>query len=226
MKSNLALNIKSPCTENFNTFSPTKKGGFCGSCKSEVIDFTKMNAEEIGNYFKNNTSKNTCGRFKNTQVQQGKSVRKKRPVFSFISGISLACIAFFSFGSAKAQNAKQNTKTADNDHSKTEDTAYQNTITVKGTILESSLPLPGASIILQGTAVGVQTDFDGKFEFPKKLKKGDILIISYVGMESQKITIIDEKSASNVTLKINMNAHEFILMGKVAVKKVYKSNDQ
>ena len=33
---------------------------------------------------------------------------------------------------------------------------------------------------LKGTTVGTETDFDGKFKFPTPLKKGDILIFSYL----------------------------------------------
>ena len=85
------------------------------------------------------------------------------------------------------------------------------------------MPLPGASVILEGTSVGIQTDFDGNFEFPKKLKVGDVLIISYVGMESQKVVIENKKSALKIELKIDLEVTSCVIMGEVAVKKVYKS---
>ena len=69
MKHPINLNIKTPCQENFNNFTPTKDGGFCGSCQQEVIDFTTMNTEEIISYFKNRNTQNTCGRFKNSQLK-------------------------------------------------------------------------------------------------------------------------------------------------------------
>lgn len=52
------------------------------------------------------------------------------------------------------------------------------------------LPLPGASIIIKGTSIGVQTDFDGKYSI--KCRVGDTLTISYVGMNSREIKVTAE----------------------------------
>ena len=45
--------------------------------------------------------------------------------------------------------------------------------TVSGTVTESSgQPLPGASVVVRGTAKGTQTDFDGKFTVKIGLRSG------------------------------------------------------
>lgn len=219
------LNISSPCTEDFNSFTPTKNGGFCASCTKEVVDFTKMNTNEISDYFNKSTSKNTCGRFTPLQLQTEIEIPKKRNLISILGGLGLACIALFSFSTSNAQNTKNITSNLDEDDSKTQDVSHNNVITVKGTVIASSdkLPLPGVNIILEGTAIGTQTNFDGEFTFPKKLKKGDVLIFSFVSMKSQKIIIQDEKTATNVALKVDMTSCDLILMGKVATKEIYKS---
>ncbi|WP_296381976.1 carboxypeptidase-like regulatory domain-containing protein [Winogradskyella sp.] len=224
MKNQLNLDIKTPCSENFDKFSPTASGGFCGSCEKEVIDFTKMNTHEIITFFKNKKNQNTCGRFKDTQLKTHNQEPKKNKTLSFLSGIGLACLAFFSSITAQAQNAKEVRRIAKN-VSEIETSKFAKNIIVKGTVLtgSDSLPLPGANVVLQGTIIGTQTDFDGNFEFPEKLKIGDILIISYVGFESQKVIIENKDSASNIELKINIEDTSYILMGKVAVKQVYKS---
>jgi hypothetical protein len=61
--------------------------------------------------------------------------------------------------------------------------------TVTGTLTTSSdgLPLPGASILIKGTTNGVVTDFDGNYSI--KCNVGDIIVISYVGMGPQEITV-------------------------------------
>lgn len=218
MKNDISLSIKTPCSEHFESFSPTPSGGFCGSCQKEVIDFTVMNSEDIIHYFKTKSSKNTCGRFYSTQLQH----EKKRTILSFFSGIGLTCLALLSFGSSQAQNTGNKIKSLEKDPSKVEDTAYKNTITVKGNVKESNQPLPGASIVLEDTTIGVNSDFDGYFEFPQKLKKGDVLVISYLGYKSQKITIEDETSSS-IELNIDMTPEAVILMGKVANKTIFKS---
>ena len=51
MQNQINLDITTPCSENFNQFTPTPKGGFCNSCTKEVVDFTKMNANQIATFF-------------------------------------------------------------------------------------------------------------------------------------------------------------------------------
>ena len=55
---------------------------------------------------------------------------------------------------------------------------------ISGKVIDSETndPLPGATIIVQGTADGVVTGFDGTFEFD--VKNGEKLIISYLGYET------------------------------------------
>lgn len=222
MKNDFNLSISKPCHENFNQFKKTELGGFCNSCEKNVVDFTKMNSDNIIDYFKKNSTKNTCGRFQKSQLHT-EAQKPRRSFFGFVSGIGLACLTLFSFGSAKAQNAEKSSDGLEKDASKTQETGFQNTISVKGTITESSIPLPGVNIILEGSNIGTTSNFDGYFEFPQKLKKGDVLVFSFIGMKSQRIIIQDEKSALNVALKIDMTECDVILMGKVAVKEIYSS---
>ncbi|MBV7270556.1 carboxypeptidase-like regulatory domain-containing protein [Winogradskyella luteola] len=223
MNTQFNLEIKKPCLENYDQFRPTEKGGFCDNCQKEVIDFTQMNNKEIVNYFKTRTTNNTCGRFNTQQLRTPfKSPQKK--YLNFFTGLGLTLLSFFSITPAEAQEQNQSTKKV-KDSSSTEELKNKERITVKGTVVteEDGLPLPGASVILQGTAHGIQTDFDGFFEFPKKLKKGDVLIISYVGLESQKVIIENKKSATNIELKVNMEYTSCVIMGEVAVKEIFKS---
>jgi len=224
MNNQFSLNIKTPCTEDFNNFSPTKQGGFCDSCTKEVIDFSTMNSKEITKYFETNSTKNTCGRFRSDQLITYTHTPKKRTNISFISGLAFAFIALFSFTKAQAQNIKNQTKTSDNNPPKFQKIINENNITVKGVISENGTPLPGANIVLEGTTVGTSSDFDGNFEFPVQLKKGDVLVFNYIGFSSKKIVIQDENSAKNISLKVDLKLEACTLLGKVAVKKVYKSN--
>ena len=47
-------------------------------------------------------------------------------------------------------------------------------------------PLPGASVVIKGTTTGATTDFDGAFSIDAK--QGDVLVISFVGFETQEVT--------------------------------------
>ena len=222
MKNQFSLEIKTPCLENFNKFKPTPNGGFCASCKTEVIDFTKMNPKEIAAYFKNRNTNDTCGKFNTQQLKTYQTpVKEKR--FPFFKGIGLACLALFIGNTAQAQSTKQHTENLDSDSSKTITASIAKDILVKGNVSEASLPLPAVSILLEGTTIGTETDFDGNFVFPKKLKNGDVLVFSFIGMASQKVVINNAKSASKIELKIDMKMDTCVLLGLVAVKEVYSS---
>jgi TonB-linked SusC/RagA family outer membrane protein len=57
---------------------------------------------------------------------------------------------------------------------------------VKGNVTDSNgIPLPGVSVIVKGTNIGVATDIDGNYEI--KFEQADALIYSFVGMNSQEI---------------------------------------
>ena len=225
MKQQFNLDIKTPCSENFNEFIPTSKGGFCGSCTKDVIDFTTMNSEEIVAYFQNKNNSNTCGRFNSNQLKTYETQQKRNSKFSFFGGIGLACLSLFSFGTLQAQNPENKTKDKGNEPSKSTIINNEKSIQVNGHVTSGAdgLPLPGVNIVLEGTEIGIQSDFDGYFEFPEKLKKGDVLIFSFISLESRKVVIQDEDSTLNVALKIDMEFTSCIVMGKVASKKVYSS---
>ncbi len=58
---------------------------------------------------------------------------------------------------------------------------------VAGTVTdESGLPLPGATIIVENTNRGVTTDFDGNYSI--EAQAGEVLLVSYVGYTTQRIT--------------------------------------
>ncbi|REG88202.1 vWA domain-containing protein [Winogradskyella sediminis] len=90
-------------------------------------------------------------------------------------------------------------------------TAQEKTISGTVTSAADGLPLPGASIIIKGTTNGSQTDFDGNFKL--KANVGDIIVVSYVGMQTQNVTI-GTALVYNIALKYDSNnLEEVIVMG-------------
>jgi len=71
--------------------------------------------------------------------------------------------------------------------------------TVSGTVVdESSMPLPGVTIVVKGTTTGAVTDFDGNYSI--SASNGDILVFSFVGFDTQEITVTS--NVVNVTMKL------------------------
>lgn len=73
---------------------------------------------------------------------------------------------------------------------------------------ENGIPLPGASVIVQGTNSGVVTDFDGNFSIETSI--GETLVVSFVGYASQSIIV-----NSNSLLSIQLNPD--VLLDEVVV---------
>jgi TonB-linked SusC/RagA family outer membrane protein len=59
--------------------------------------------------------------------------------------------------------------------------------TVTGVVTSDDGPLPGATVLVQGTNDFATTDFDGNFSI--EAAQGDILIVSFVGYETQEVAV-------------------------------------
>lgn len=61
--------------------------------------------------------------------------------------------------------------------------------TITGTVIsaDDGLPLPGVSVVIQGTTRGTQTDLDGKYSLAAAI--GETLEFSFLGMKSQEIKV-------------------------------------
>ncbi|MFD1613820.1 YfbK domain-containing protein [Gelatiniphilus marinus] len=76
--------------------------------------------------------------------------------------------------------------------------AQEKLISGQVTSASDNYPLPGASITLKGTAVGVQTNFDGYYQI--KAKPTDVLVFTYVGFVTQ-----EKKVGSQNTISVALN---------------------
>ncbi|WP_419213961.1 SusC/RagA family TonB-linked outer membrane protein [Maribacter sp. X9] len=66
----------------------------------------------------------------------------------------------------------------------------------KGTVLdENQVPLPGATVVVEGTTNGVATDFDGNFEIEIS-GTNQILLISYIGYIKKEFDTAGKSSAT------------------------------
>ncbi len=88
------------------------------------------------------------------------------------------------------------------------------TVTVKGTVTEANgSPLQGASVTERGSNKGTFTNEKGEFELTVTQKSGATLVISYVGMEPEEITI-GGKTTFNIALKtIEAASQEVVVVG-------------
>lgn len=95
-------------------------------------------------------------------------------------------------------------------------TSIQQTITGKITD-DNSLPLPGASIVIENTSRGTKSDLDGNFSI--QAAQSDVLVISYLGYVTQKITIGDTTTINVVLLEDASKLEEVVLVGYGSTRK-------
>ncbi|TKG89594.1 TonB-dependent receptor [Puteibacter caeruleilacunae] len=62
---------------------------------------------------------------------------------------------------------------------------------VKGTVTDKTKKaLPGVTVYVKGTTNGTTTDFEGNYSL--SVKKGDVLIFSFIGMQDQEVTVVNQ----------------------------------
>lgn len=80
---------------------------------------------------------------------------------------------------------------------------------ISGTVTDESGPLPGVSVFVKGTSKGTITDFDGNYSV--SASKGDVLIFSYVGYDTQDVVVSGNKV--NIVLKAGVALDAVVLIG-------------
>jgi TonB-dependent SusC/RagA subfamily outer membrane receptor len=95
--------------------------------------------------------------------------------------------------------------------------------TISGTITSSSdgLPLPGVSVIEQGTTNGTQTDFDGNYTL-RVTGESNTIEYSYVGMQSEVLPI--HSSTINVSMQEDVAQLDEIVVTGYASTRIRGNN--
>ncbi|HEY0653056.1 MAG TPA: carboxypeptidase-like regulatory domain-containing protein [Chryseosolibacter sp.] len=218
MNRDLTLSIPNRCTQNWNSFTQVEGGGFCSSCSKVVVDFTGMTDKQIIDYFKNVTGE-TCGRFQPHQLKTFTvhESPRVRPGWMLLKAgfISLSLLAIARPSSAQLPKAKQKTEMPSSYR------ITQDSITFRGVVTSSDdgSPLPGVNVVLKGSVIGTVTDAEGRFEFPKSLRKDDVLIFSFIGLTTKEYKVDGKKDAGlEVPMQLCMDMD---VMGGVQVEGIY-----
>ncbi len=122
--------------------------------------------------------------------------------------VSVACFTWQgTFASGSVDVVSQNFETVDG-------------VLVRGKIrADDGLPLAGANVYLKSSQAGTSTNAEGKFEFPIRLKPGDVIVVSFVGYERIEYVIPDSKEV-NIELVMKLDT---TVGGEVAVTEVYQT---
>ncbi|HSQ46676.1 MAG TPA: SusC/RagA family TonB-linked outer membrane protein [Lutibacter sp.] len=86
--------------------------------------------------------------------------------------------------------------------------------TVKGKVTEAAggTALPGVGVIIKGTTIGAATDFDGNYIL-EKVKPTDVLVFSYVGFNTQSVTVGNNTTINIILTESAESLDEVVIIG-------------
>ena len=92
--------------------------------------------------------------------------------------------------------------------------------TISGTVTdENGVPLPGATVTIEGSSDGVSTDFDGNYSI--NASSGDTLVFSFVGYESVS-TVVGSSTTVDAQLSPD-NALDEVVVTALGISRQKKS---
>lgn len=113
--------------------------------------------------------------------------------------------------------------TADNGNVKNEIIQQSNTIKIQGKVVDKyGEPIIGANIIEKGTTNGVISDLNGDFSLTVSV--GAIIQISYIGFQSQEISVRNQTDFPIILNEDFMNIEEVVVVGYATQKKTSLSS--
>ncbi|WP_188654198.1 SusC/RagA family TonB-linked outer membrane protein [Yeosuana aromativorans] len=92
---------------------------------------------------------------------------------------------------------------------------------ISGVVSDNSgVPIPGVNIIVGGTSVGTQTDFDGKYSI--HAKTGDVLVFSFLGLKTERVTV-GTSNTIDVTMQEDASVLDEVVVTALGIKREKKS---
>lgn len=88
--------------------------------------------------------------------------------------------------------------------------------TVTGVVSDQTGPLPGASVVVQGTTRGTQTDIDGKYSINASV--GETLVVSYIGYNNFT-AVVGASNTISAKLQEGIDIGEVVVVGALGVKR-------
>lgn len=185
-----------------------------------------MSDQQILDYLAAKRGK-TCGRFRADQLKTYTfpEAHSIRPGFTLIRAGILGLLLLFTTRPAGSKNIPSVMPAIEATHGISSPDAPAATTThderwFRGVVRdESGAPMPGASIIRKGTTQGTVTDAEGRFDFPDKLKAGDVLVVYYLGFEPLEYLISNSTPAF---IEISLTADYISITGELVSDAPYE----
>ncbi|MEX0316164.1 MAG: SusC/RagA family TonB-linked outer membrane protein, partial [Allomuricauda sp.] len=93
--------------------------------------------------------------------------------------------------------------------------------TITGTVIDhTGIPLPGVNIIVEGTANGTQTDFDGNYSI--SANEGQALLFTYLGQRTAR-RVVGAENVINVQMEEDTQALEEVVVTAQGIRREKKA---
>ncbi|MBC5620130.1 SusC/RagA family TonB-linked outer membrane protein [Butyricimonas hominis] len=87
-------------------------------------------------------------------------------------------------------------------------------ITITGKVTDKdNIPLPGVTILLKGTTLGITTDMDGKYSLTIPGVENPVLVFSFIGMKKEEIAVDGRKVIDVVLQEEKTEVEEVVVTG-------------
>lgn len=84
--------------------------------------------------------------------------------------------------------------------------------TITGTVTDQNgIPIPGATVVIEGTTTGTVTDIQGQFSI--EANPGDVLQISFIGYQTQRVPLENQTQVSVVLQEDQTSLDEVVVVG-------------
>ncbi|MBH8570830.1 carboxypeptidase-like regulatory domain-containing protein [Microvirga sp. STS02] len=241
-----SIHIPQPCHENWASMTPTATGRHCAACAQTVVDFTLKTDAEILAYLAGAASPRICGRFAAGQLER--PLQRTVPVAPttrwrawLAAAVALWAVRESSSVTAQAQapvgwrarywggpvpsapvGDAPVPAPADSTTTVAAAETKANSFVIRGVVRDSSehLGLPGVTVLLRNTQIGVPTDEHGAFELTvpaQYVVNGTAEIqLNYVGYVSQfhRLDVRQSAPANRFYLETDIKG---MLLGEVVI---------
>lgn len=193
----MAIQIKKPCSANWNTMSNEQQHKFCAQCNKTVFDFSQKSASEIEAILANSTHK-VCGRVLRKNLT-------RRPSFWATIAASFLVVKLGLANQLTTTNLTLN---------KPKINLLQHSIVLKGTVInkETNEPISFAKLTIKNSTISTTTNQEGEYllNLPDTFLNKTIQLEAYfIGFEKQTIELQLNESTPRI---IN-----FLLAGEVFI---------
>ena len=231
----VSLAIPQPCSESWAAMIPTTQGRHCAACPQTVVDFTLKTDAEILAYLASAAGGSACGRFAAGQLKR--PLQRAAPAAPIRWRAWLAAaVAVWALRETSSAPARGQTPTEMRKMGKVRSVSIERqaqrksdyegpVLTLRGVVLDSATRegLPGVTVHVPGTTIGVSTDAAGRFSLELTGQEGHTaghtVAFSSLGYLSQAMALpgVSTEGMKIILRPDNIKMGEVVVMGGIGI---------